>query len=397
MNNKAKCMIGTLATLIIGAMTGASVGLYYYFNVPFYKELNIKGLNTLNNNEILYLKVNDNAVSYDIIDNIVGTDNYLLTRFFIFDNTHPTLCQTILNKNYTKLSNWDIVNIDTKEDSVIDIELTNRNIKIDIDGILMNIKIDNRKPVHYENYDILKYSFDKDLENEPVFDILNSISNPNSTDINNDTNITNPLLPPRNADPQCMLSLINQAMNSGQNLVKTGNCNGYKVVAVAGTNFKEAGDIWADVVGALGDNFKTGFERLKNFDFKVYDICAGYSLGGGIVKYMATQNYCKNVFTIASPYTLKYNNKIPIVQYANTIDDEEGCCKFNWLGECKEKGMFLADPVTLILTGSHRNLRYIGNRKNNNCVGTFAYTVWKSKFALHMLGVYEDNLPRIIE
>jgi hypothetical protein len=395
MNMKKKCIIGGFISTLFASITGLSIGLYYYFNIPYYNELTIKGVNEIDINEIIYLKVNNKNVTYDII-NPINNENYLLTRFFIFENNIPTLSQTILNSNFTKLSNWDIIDIDKNTNNNINIELNNLNIEINIDGTISNIQIQNRKPVKYDNYDIIDYSFDKELEDR-IFKNLINIENPNITDIQNDNNTSSPFLPPSNIDPKCLYNLITTAMFSGKNLVKTGFCNGYSVVAIGGTNFKSVGDIWANVVGALDDNFKTGFERLKNFDFKVYDICAGYSLGGGIAKYMATQNYCKNVFTIGAPYTLKYNNKIPIIQYSNTVDDDEGCCKFNWLGECKQRGMYLVDPVTLILTGSHRNIKYIGNRKNNNCKGNFAYTAWKNKFNLHLLGTYSDNLPNQIK
>ena len=55
--------------------------------------------------------------------------------------------------------------------------------------------------------------------------------------------------------------------------------------------------------------------------------------------------------------------------------------------------MYLQDPVTLILTGSHENPTYIGNKKNNNCVGNIAYTVWKQQFNLHLATTYFQNLP----
>jgi hypothetical protein len=70
----------------------------------------------------------------------------------------------------------------------------------------------------------------------------------------------------------------------------------------------------------------------------------------------------------------------------------DGCCKRDWLGKCIKKGMFLADPVTLILKGNHENIRYIGERQNNECIGSFAYTIWKQGFDLHLISSYEPNL-----
>jgi hypothetical protein len=182
-------------------------------------------------------------------------------------------------------------------------------------------------------------------------------------------------------------------MTSGQNLVATDYCNGYFVVGLPGTNFKNAGDIYANVKGALVDNYKTGFERLKNFDkTKIYDICAGYSLGGAIAKYMSKFKYCKNIVTFGAPLTRDYNKNIPIIEYINVQDDdsEEGCCEFNWNMECKTRGKLLTDPVTTILYGYHYNKKYIGKYQNENCIGKFAYTVWKTGFTLHE--TYYNNL-----
>lgn len=183
-------------------------------------------------------------------------------------------------------------------------------------------------------------------------------------------------------------------MASGDNLVMYGNCNNYDIIALGGTNFKNYEDIWSNLFGGLNDNFKTGFNNLKNFDFKKHKICTGYSLGGAISKYMAINNYCENVITFGTPLTNDYKTSIPIVQYINVIDDNDGCCKRNWLGECIKKGMFLVDPVTLILKGNHQNIIYVGNKKNTECIGTFAYTVYKTKFNLHLS--YENKLPDLL-
>ena len=205
--------------------------------------------------------------------------------------------------------------------------------------------------------------------------------------IKNNTNI----LITDNIDSKCLLSLAYNAMTLGNNLVSTGVCNGYSSIGIAGTNFENIKDILADIKGSLNDNYKSGFDNLENFEHKQYDFCAGYSLGGSIAKYMSLNNYCKNIITFGSPLTMKYNEKIPIIQYINTIDDD-GCCKRNFIGICIKRGMFLVDPVTLILYGKHNNIKYIGNRKNNECVGDFAYTIWKRGFNLHLLSTYENNL-----
>ena len=197
---------------------------------------------------------------------------------------------------------------------------------------------------------------------------------------------------PSDIDAKCLIALSYKAMTSGKNLVAYGKCSGYNVVGIPGTNFKNIKDIVANIKGATFDNYKSGFDNLKNFDFKQYDICTGYSLGGAIAKFMSLNGYCKNVITFASPLTSKYNMDIPIIQYVNTIDDMDGCCKRDWLGKCITKGMFLADPVTLIVKGNHQNVKYIGKRQNNECVGSFAYTVWKQGFDLHLISSYEPNL-----
>ena len=156
-------------------------------------------------------------------------------------------------------------------------------------------------------------------------------------------------------------------------------------------NFKNIGDIYADVKGALIDNYKTGFERLKNFNKSlVYDICAGYSLGGAIAKYMSQFKYYKNIVTFGAPLTIKYNKNVPIREYINVRDDSDGCCEYNWNTECKRRGMLLTDPVTTILYGYHYNQYYVGKHQNSNCIGKFAYTVWRSGFELH--STYQDNL-----
>jgi hypothetical protein len=89
------------------------------------------------------------------------------------------------------------------------------------------------------------------------------------------------IIPP-DIDAKCLIALSYKAMTSGKNLVAYGTCSGYNVVGIPGTNFKNIKDIIANINGATFDNYKSGFDNLKNFDFKTYDFCAGYSLGGAI-------------------------------------------------------------------------------------------------------------------
>jgi len=364
----------------------------YFIIKPFYSEINIKGVD-YGTNEIIYLKINKYHISYDILTDDKNKTGFLLTRFFLFDDNTPILCQTILNNEFEKITNWDIIEIDNKNNKV-SIILLSISIIININGDILNIPIENNIPINFRNFKITNYKYDGNLENESILYSLNKISNPNITEIYNDPD-TNPNITSVIVDFDCLIGLVNKAMTLGPSMVFTGICNQYNSIGIQGTDFKDIGDIWSDISGALYDNYKTGFKRLKNFDYKVYDICFGYSLGGGITKYMANNNYCKNVITIGSPLTFRYNNKIPIIQYINVIDDNDGCCKFNWKGECKEYGMYLVDPVTLILKGKHENVKYIGNKINNNCIGNFAYTVYKDNFNLHMLWTYHDNLKQL--
>jgi hypothetical protein len=234
-----------------------------------------------------------------------------------------------------------------------------------------------------------------DDDTSRIFSLLNGIINPNQTEITTDDNFASNLFPPKDVEPRCLIDLAYKAMMSGQNLVATGYCGNYFVVGIPGTNFKILGDIYANIKGALVDNYETGFKNLKNFDkSKIYDICAGYSLGGAIAKFMSKYKYCKNIVTFGSPLTHDYNKNIPIREYINVMDDvDNGCCEFHWNMECKTYGMLLTDPVTTILDGYHYNKLYIGKYTNNNCIGKFAYTAWKTGFVLH--STYQDNLINI--
>lgn len=380
--NKKICSIFTISTFILGTI---GFGIYYFLTKNS-RNLILKGINKEN---IIFFELIKNDISYNILNPTNNNTGYLLTRFFKLDSNF-ILTQTLLDNNYLKISNWDNLNLNLENN---DISIVNNNnvLNIDIDNIMLDIEFSNDIPIKINNYNVVSYSFDITL-NDPILNNLKNILNPNSTELLENESDMNILLPPTNIDPKCLLALSYKAMTSGNNLVAYGNCNGYNSVGIPGTNFENINDIMADIKGALDDNYKTGFDNLKNFDKNKYDFCAGYSLGGAIAKYMSLHNYCKNIITFGSPLTFDYNYSVPIIQYSNSIDDDDGCCKRDWLGFCKEKGMFLVDPVTLILTGKHENIKYIGNRKNNKCIGNFAYTVWKQKFNLHLISTYENNL-----
>lgn len=379
---KKICAMITITSIILSAI---GTGLYFFFRNNN-KQLTLKGINEEN---IMFFELNNNDISYNILNPTNNNTGYLLTRFFKLDSDF-ILTQTLLDNNYLKISKWDNLNLNLQNNDISIIE-NNNVLNIDIDNIMLDIEFSNNIPTKINNYTIVNYNFNNNL-NDPVIYLLKNIINPNLTELSQNQDEVNILLPPTDIDPKCLLSLSYKAMTSGNNLVAFGNCNGYSSIGIPGTNFENPKDIIADIKGALDDNYKTGFNNLKNFDKKKYDFCAGYSLGGAIAKYMSLNNYCKNIITFGTPLTQEYNYSVPIIQYINSIDDEDGCCKRDWLGFCKENGMFLVDPVTLILKGKHENMKYIGNRKNNKCIGNFAYTVWKQKFNLHLISTYENNL-----
>lgn len=389
MNLKYIISLSFLSVSIVGSLIGGLV--YYFTNKPFYNQLEFSGVS---DNKTLFMHIDSNNINYDIIEPLFTNNNsYILTRFFLFQNIKATLSQTIVDNNFNKLTNWDILEIDNLDNNKF-IYLSNNEISIKINGFEDKILINNKVPVSFNNFPITLFSFDKPIISS-LYESIKSVPNPTQSDLDNDIDFHSSL-PPKNINPKCLIDLSYQAMLSGDNLVKYGFCNNYEVVALGGTNFKNYEDIWSDVVGAVKDNYKTGFNNLKNFDFKQHQICTGYSLGGAIAKYMAINNYCQNVITFGTPLTRDYKVSIPIIQYITVIDDDEGCCKRNWLGQCILKGMFLADPVSLILTGNHNNVQYIGNNKNKECLGNFAYTVFRTKFNLHLISTYQQFLPDVI-
>ena len=389
MNLKYIISLSIIGITTVGAIIG---GFIYHFNYKlFYNQLEFSGIYQ---NKSIFMHIDNNIANYDIIEPIFSDNNsFILTRFFLFKNEKATLSQTILDKSYSKLSNWDILEIENLSNEKI-ITLSNYDITINFNGAKEKVLFENRIPKSFNSFKIVNYRFDSSL-NSNTYNVLKNIPNPTQSDFDNDKDFKTSL-PPSNINPKCLINLAYKAMISGDNLVKYGSCNNYEVVAMGGTNFKNYEDIWSDVVGAIDDNYKTGFDNLKNFDFKTHQICTGYSLGGAIAKYMAINNYCQNVITFGTPLTRDYKVSIPIAQYISVVDDEEGCCKRNWFGECVQKGMFLADPVSLILKGTHNNIKYVGNVKNKQCLGTFAYTVFRTKFNLHLISTYEQYLPDVI-
>ena len=399
---------GIIACIVSSVVSIATcVGLGIYFSMNSFEKNQFQFKAAFNNTENIYMTINSSYFQYDLLHENVNKTGFLLTRFF--SSPLPTFAQTFIDSSYQKKTKWDIFNIDNNLDqqNEFKIEYNSKNLPTFISLYNQNIEIsydkDNITPLTYnKKYTITDFVFsseNKDIESslEPdtvyIFSQLNNIKNPNSTEITEDDNYISHLLPPKDVSPLCLIDLAYKAMMSGQNLVATGYCNGYFVLGLPGTNFKNAGDIYSNVKGALVDNFKSAFERLKNFDkTKIYDICAGYSLGGAIAKYMSKFKYCKNIVTFGSPLTGDYNKNIPIIEYINVKDDdsEEGCCEFHWNMECKTRGKLLTDPVTTILYGYHYNKKYIGKYENENCVGKFAYTVWKTGFNLH--STYQDNL-----
>ena len=374
-------IIAVSSTLIT---IGVGVSLYFYNS---HNQLNLKGIL---GTDTIFLDLYDNKVSYDIVKQSTNNTNYyLLNRFFNL-NSEFILAETLLDNNYIKISDWNYLDINLDTNNVIVIK-KNNTLNIDISDIMFTIEYVNNNPSKINDYNIVKYSIGSKI-NDEVYSYLQNIKNPTIDEILKPNHTSSYIIPPE-VDPKCLIDLSYKAMTSGKQRVAVGICSGYNTVGIPGTDFNNPEDIIADIRGALYDNYKSGFDNLKNFDrTKKYDFCTGYSLGGGIAKYMSLNNYCKNIITFASPLTMKYNTKIPIIQYINTIDDDDGCCKRNWLGECIKKGMFLVDPVTLILEGNHENVKYIGKRKNNECIGNFAYTVWKKGFDLHLIPSYENNL-----
>lgn len=400
-------IITCIITSFVSLATSIGLGIWYLYP-PSQSSLRqqLQFTATYNNTETIYMTINSTYIQYDLLRPDQNKTGYLLTRFF--SSPLPTFAQTFITNSYQKKTNWDIFDIDNNNNHAFDIQYNDQSYPtlISLYGQTIDIDYltDNITPTTYNNkYTITDFAFNFDNDTPKhnelsintlrIFDFLSKIKNPNDTEITQDDDYISNLLPPKDVDPRCLIDMAYDAMLSGQNLVKTGYCNNYFVVGIGGTNFKNAGDIYANVKGALIDNFESGFKNLKNFDrTKTYDICTGYSLGGAIAKYMSRFKYCRNIVTFGSPLTHDYNKNIPIQEYINVKDDESNaCCDYHWNMKCKTYGMLLTDPVTTILNGYHYNKLYIGKHNNNNCIGKFAYTVWKSGFHLH--SSYQDNLP----
>jgi hypothetical protein len=399
-------IITCIVTAVLSVATSIGMGIWYLYP-PSSSQLRqqLQFTATYNNTETIYMTINSTYIQYDLLKENINKTGFLLTRFF--SSPLPTFAQTFITNSYQKKTNWDIFDIDNNNNHAFEIQYNDQSYPtlISLHGQTIDIDYlaDNITPLTYNNkYTITDFAFNFDNDTPKhnelsintllTFDLLSKIKNPNDTEITQDDDYISNLLPPKDVDPRCLIDLTYDAMMSGQNLVKTGYCNNYFVVGIGGTNFKNAGDIYANIKGALIDNFKSGFDNLRNFDrTKTYDICAGYSLGGAIAKYMSQFSYCKNIVTFGSPLTHDYNMNIPIREYITVQDaDSNACCDYHWNMKCKTYGMLLTDPVTTILNGYHYNKFYIGEHSNNNCIGKFAYTVWKMGFELH--SSYQDKL-----
>lgn len=89
------------------SMIGGLVGglLYYFNNKVFYNELEFSGFSE---NKTIYMHIDNNNVKYDIIEPIlINNTNFMLTRFFLYENTKAVISQTLLDSNYSKISKWD--------------------------------------------------------------------------------------------------------------------------------------------------------------------------------------------------------------------------------------------------------------------------------------------------
>jgi hypothetical protein len=398
-------IITCIISAVVSIATSIGLGIYYLFP-PSSSQQQLQFTATFNNSETIYMSINSTYIQYDLLIPDQNKTGYLLTRFF--SSPLPTFAQTFISNSYQKKTNWDIFEIDNNNNHNFEIQYNDKSYPtlISLYGQTIDIDYlsDNITPTMYNSkYTITDFAFNIDnkipthyslsTNTLQIFYLLSQINNPNDTEITQDDDFASNLLPPQDVNPRCLIDLAYDAMMSGKNLVKTGYCNNYFVVGIGGTDFKNAADIYANVKGALIDNYEQGFKNLKNFDTtKIYDICTGYSLGGAIAKYMSRFKYCKNIVTFGSPLTHDYNKNIPIQEYINVKDDDSNaCCDYHWNMKCKTYGMLLTDPVTTILNGYHYNKLYIGKHNNNNCIGKFAYTVWKSKFDLH--SSYQKNLP----
>jgi len=301
----------------------------------------------------------------DIFYDTINTHNdiHLLTRLVNFTDGKPVMIQTILDDNYEQITHWEYV--------------SNYKFSLyDIENNLLNVTY-----IVKDDYDSILYK-------------IRQIKNPESTDIIN-LNMNYIYLSNESEseyiNPTCFLDLITEASNLGKNKVAEGLCHGFTVVAFSGTNFENIKDIISNIEGPF-DDYKNAFKNIDNFNPGNYDFCVGYSIGGAIVKYLSTLKiYCNNIITFGSLLTQNYNNNIPIIEYINVLDDD-GCCEKTLFGHCNYNGMFLVDPITHIVKGNHHNIKYIGERTNNNCIGSFLYTIWKTDFDLHKLDTYYNNI-----
>jgi hypothetical protein len=343
--------IKTIITVICSSTILFSSFIFFYFYSIF---------NT-SNNEIIFFDVVGDDIFYDTIN--TNNDVHLLTRLVNFTDGKPIMIQTILDNNYEQLTHWEYV--------------SNYNFSLhDIENHLLNTTIIKNEDSYSILYKIRKIKTPE--SNEIIKLNMNYIYLYNGVDYIN---------------PTCFLDLIAEASNLGKNKAAEGMCNDFTVVAFSGTNFKNIKDIVSNIEGPF-DDYKDAFQNIDNFKYKNYDFCVGYSLGGAIVKYLSTlQIYCNNIITFGSLLTENYNNHIPIVEYIN-VSDDDGCCEKSLLGECKLNGMFLVDPVTHIIKGNHHNVKYIGKKSNNNCIGSFLYTIWKTDFNLHNLDSYYNNIDK---
>ena len=278
------------------------------------------------------------------------------------------------------------------ETSSINIETTVSGklkiLNVEYNNEKLNIILENEIPSKFGDYNVnyFKFGSTESIINVPM-KIMNSDKD---TETFNGRRLGNVNLFP---ETKCLIDLISKSYSLGSNNVYEGTCN-YKgsnktVLAIQGTNNNLLSDIPADLKGVV-DNFKNGYTILKNLDRnKKYDICTGHSLGGAIVKYMGTiGNNCGQIITFGTPLTI-YKSSIPIQQYITVKDGGESitnCCDYTWYGSCKSYGMVFRDPVSLIgaIGGTHTNLNYITEAKNNVCIGGLVNTIFNGGLGLHM-------------
>ena len=356
---KYKCILLTILSL--GSLFFGT--LVYYF-LPISNTM----VRHITHNEILFLDImNIDNILYNILSTNNGT--YLLTRMIDSIEGRPIMVQTLLDLNFYQISDWYYV--------------SNYNFS------LLDVR-------NNTNYDSFNYSWNSN--HFYTLTQINNIINPSRDRILNYT--TEHILAVKHnqiIDPKCLLDLVVESMKNGKDKSATGRCDSMTVIAFPGTDFENTQDILSNIKGPI-DYYRSAFENIDNFEYRKYDICTGYSLGGAITKYLSTLGeYCTSIVTFGSLLTEHYNNNIPIIEYINVMDYPDGCCEINWIGECNKRGMILADPVTHLVKGFHHNVKYINKHENVNklnveCVGSFIYTIWKTEFTLHNIGTYKENL-----